>query len=72
MIAATAEVPKAATIIPAPREMRVTGGEYCAKKPPKMEKVEGIPPEGYELSIRRAAEYRRRLIGAHVNCAPLK
>ena len=32
--------------------MRVTGGEYWAKKPPKMEKVEGIPSEGYELSIR--------------------
>jgi N-acetyl-beta-hexosaminidase len=32
--------------------MRVTGGEYWAKKPPKMEKVDGIPPEGYELSIR--------------------
>ena len=45
-------IPKTATIIPAPREMRVTGGEYWAKKPPKMEKVDGIPPEGYELSIR--------------------
>ena len=119
-------IPKTATLIPAPREMRVTGGEYWAKKPPKMEKVDGIPPEGYELSIRpdgmtirysddagayyanmtlfhewklwprgfalaevlwtypdqakrdfaefsvRAAEYRRRLIRAHVNCAPLK
>ena len=78
-------ISKTATLIPAPREMRETGGEYWAKKPPKMEKVDGIPPEGYELSIRpdpakrdfaefsaRAAEYRRRLIGAHVNCAPLK
>ena len=37
-------IPKTATIIPAPREMRVTGGEYWAKKPPKMEKVDGIPP----------------------------
>jgi hypothetical protein len=45
-------IPKTATIIPAPREMRVMGGEYWAKKPPKMEKVEGIPSEGYELSIR--------------------
>ena len=45
-------IPKTATLIPAPREMRVTGGEYWAKKPPKMEKVDGIPPEGYELSIR--------------------
>ena len=41
-----------ATLIPAPREMRVTGGEYWATKPPTMEKVAGIPPEGYELSIR--------------------
>ncbi len=50
-IAATAEVPKTATIIPAPREIRATGGEYLDKKPPKMEKVAGLPPEGYELSI---------------------
>ena len=28
-IAAMADVPKTATIIPAPREMRVTGGECC-------------------------------------------
>ena len=41
-----------ATLIPAPREMRVTGGGYWATKPPTMEKVAGIPPEGYELSIR--------------------
>ena len=45
-------IPKTATVIPAPREVRATGGEYWAKKPPKMEKVDGIPPEGYELSIR--------------------
>ena len=45
-------IPKTATVIPAPREMRVTGGEYWAKKPPKMERVDGIPSEGYELSIR--------------------
>ena len=51
-IAAMADVPKTATIIPAPQEMRVTGGEYWAKKPPKMEKVASIPAEGYELSIR--------------------
>ena len=48
----TPAIPKTATIIPAPREMRVTGGEYWATKPPKMEKVDGIPSEGYELSIR--------------------
>ena len=41
-----------ATIIPVPQEMRATGGEYWAKKPPKLEKVTSIPPEGYELSIR--------------------
>ena len=51
MISAAADVPKTATIIPAPREMRVTGGEYWERKPPKLEKVAGIPPEGYELSI---------------------
>ena len=44
-------MPRTATIIPAPREMTVTGGEYWAKKPPKYEKVASIPPEGYELSI---------------------
>ena len=27
-------IPKTATIIPAPREMCVTGGEYWANKPP--------------------------------------
>ena len=51
-LAVLAAPPPTATIIPAPQEMRVTGGEYWAKKPPKMEKVDGIPPEGYELSIR--------------------
>ena len=40
-----------ATIIPAPQEMRATGGECWARKPPKLEKVAGIPSEGYELSI---------------------
>ena len=48
---ACAAMPRTATIIPAPREMTVTGGEYWAKKPPKYEKVASIPPEGYELSI---------------------
>ena len=47
-LAVFAVPPPTATIIPAPREMRVTGGEYWAKKPPTMEKVDGIPPEGYE------------------------
>ena len=44
-------MPKTATLIPAPREIRATGGEYWDKKPPKLEKVAGLPPEGYELSI---------------------
>ena len=51
-LVAFAAPPPTATIIPAPQEMRVTGGEYWATKPPKMEKVDGIPPEGYELSIK--------------------
>ena len=42
-------MPKNATLIPAPREIRATGGEYLDKKPPKLEKVAGLPPEGYEL-----------------------
>ena len=45
-LAVIAVPPPTATLIPAPREMCVTGGEYWAKKPPKMEKVEGIPSEG--------------------------
>ncbi len=49
---AFAAMPQTATIIPAPREMKVTGGEYFVKGKPKIEKVAGIPPEGYELSIR--------------------
>ena len=46
-----AAMPPTATIIPAPREMSVTGGEYWARKPPTVVKVPAIPPEGYELSI---------------------
>ena len=49
--ASASAVPKTATIIPAPREIRATGGEYWEKKTPKLEKVAGLPPEGYELSI---------------------
>ncbi len=48
---ALAAMPPTATIIPAPQEMNVTGGEYWAKRPPRLVKVESIPPEGYELSI---------------------
>ena len=54
MIAATAEVPKTAMIIPAPREMRVTGGEYWATKPPKLEKVAGISMIRAGSSARRS------------------
>ena len=49
--ASAAAVPKTAMLIPAPREIRATGGEYWEKKTPKLEKVAGLPPEGYELSI---------------------
>ena len=48
---ALAAMPPTATIIPAPQEMNVTGGEYRAKRPPRLVRVESIPPEGYELSI---------------------
>ena len=54
-------MPKNATLIPAPREIRATGGEYLDKKPPKLEKVAGLPPEGYELSItHHDPPFRRR------------
>jgi len=43
--------PPTATIIPAPREMTVTGGECWARKPPKLVRFSSIPPEGYELSV---------------------
>ena len=110
-IAVFGDVPATASLIPAPREMRLSGGACFVRKPPKMEKVSSIPPEVYELSItpqgvvvrysddagayyagitllhlgrtdakkrdfaefsRRAAEFRRRLVAAKVNCAPLK
>ena len=40
-------------LIPAPREMSVTGGRVAiaAADAPKVEVVASIPPEGYELSI---------------------
>ena len=48
-----ADATKAVTIVPAPREMTVTGGECQAKGEPKFEQVASIPPEGYELSVRK-------------------
>ena len=45
------DIAKAAALIPAPREMKLTGGTCRAKNPPKVEKVAGLPSEGYELSI---------------------
>ena len=53
-------IPKTATIIPAPREI---GWDQIF--------IESAKRDFAEFSA-RAAEYRRRLIGAHVNCAPLK
>ena len=38
-------------VVPAPREMSVTGGECAAKGGPKFETVASIPPEGYEISV---------------------
>ena len=56
-IAATAsaatDATKTVTIVPAPREITVTGGECQAKGEPKFEQVASIPPEGYELSVRK-------------------
>ena len=40
-------------LIPAPREMTVTGGACPCATAPKVEVVASIPPEGYELSVRR-------------------
>lgn len=51
-VAITADSARLA-IIPAPREMSVTGGECAAKCKPKFEQVASIPPEGYELSVKK-------------------
>lgn len=48
-------------IIPAPQKMSVTGGECRLKGAPKVEKVESISPEGYELSITKE--------GATIRCS---
>ena len=45
------DVAKSVALVPAPREMKFTGGFHLAKKPPKVVKTHGIPPEGYEISI---------------------
>ena len=40
-------------IVPAPVKMAVTGGECSAKAEPKFVTVSSIPPEGYELSVKK-------------------
>ena len=52
-IAAASAAFAAPMLIPAPREMSVTGGRVAlaAADAPKVEVVASIPPEGYELSI---------------------
>ena len=39
-------------VVPAPREMAVADGVCSADATPKVERVAGIPAEGYELSVR--------------------
>lgn len=46
---ASAEVP---ALIPAPREITLTGGTCASAAKPKVERVAGIPAEGYELSVK--------------------
>ena len=46
---ASAEVP---ALIPAPREIVLTGGMCASAAKPKVERVAGIPAEGYELSVK--------------------
>lgn len=52
-IAAASAAFAAPMLIPAPREMSVTGGRVAlaAADAPKVEVAASIPPEGYELSI---------------------
>ena len=40
-------------IVPAPVKMTVTGGECSANAEPKFVTVASIPPEGYELSVKK-------------------
>ena len=42
----------APALVPLPREMSLTGGTCADAAKPKVERVAGIPPEGYELSVR--------------------
>ena len=53
VVASSAVFAAAPMLIPAPREMSVTGGRVAlaAADAPKTEVVKSIPPEGYELSI---------------------
>ena len=50
-VVASAAFAAAPTLIPMPREMKLTGGECAVKGEPKTEIAASIPPEGYELSI---------------------
>ena len=40
-------------VVPAPVKMTVTGGECSANAEPKFVTVASIPPEGYELSVKK-------------------
>ena len=65
-IAAASAAFAAPMLIPAPREMSVTGGRVAlvAADAPKVEVVASIPPEGYELSITGNAVTIRHSDGA--------
>lgn len=84
-VGASAEVP---ALIPAPREIVLTGGTCAHAAKPKIERVAGIPPEGYELSVKpesvtiRASDdagefYARQTLeqlkdGASIPCCEIK
>ncbi len=77
VVASSAVFAAAPMLIPAPREMSVTGGRVAlaAADAPNVEVAWSNPDPAKrdfaEFSA-RAAEHRRRLIRDHVNCAPLK
>ena len=65
-IAAASAAFAAPMLIPAPREMSVTGGRVAlaAADAPNVEVVASIPPEGYELSIATNAVTIRHSVDA--------